>query len=54
MSQSNQSILQSELKLREDLAALKKNVDCMFLITMGIFVFCKFFGVIDLIGQVYS
>jgi hypothetical protein len=39
---NNQSFLQSELKLREDLAAFKKNVDNMFLITMGIFVFCKF------------
>lgn len=38
----NQSLLQSQLKLRDDLAALKKNVDIMFLIIMGIFVFCKF------------
>nr|CAH0104710.1 unnamed protein product [Daphnia galeata] len=38
---NNQSLLlQTELKLREDLADLKKNVDCMFLIVMGIFVFC--------------
>jgi hypothetical protein len=51
MSPSNQSILQPELKLQEDLAAFKKNVDNMFLITMGIFVFCKFWHFLNLIGQ---
>ncbi len=50
MSPSNQSILQLELKLQEDLAAFKKNVDNMFLITMGIFVFCKFWHFLNLIG----
>ena len=33
----------SQLALRDDLADLKKNLDMMFLIVMGMFVFCKSF-----------